>query len=642
MGRKSRKKKEQSVIKQTNVSVPVLNKPRNNKLKFQLSFFLGILAFILYANTLKHDYAFDDALVITENSIVQKGAAAIPEILQTNYVAGRNHSTSTMYRPFTLSMIAIEQSLSPDDPHLSHWMNCLFFAFTVMLLFVVLCRIFVNQPLLIPLMATLLFVVHPIHTEVVANIKSRDELMALFCCLFSFLFLFRYMDHKKTAPLIMAGVFYFSALMFKETAVPMLLIFPLLLYFFTDANKKDFFKVIITMVVILAIQLTIRSNVLEHQTGYSSAFLKIHNSLVDTDGFGEKSATIMMLLGRYLLLLFFPHPLSSDYSYNQIPLVQWNSPWPIISLLIHAGLIMVCILRFRKKEAWVFGILFYLVSMVLFSNIFVMIGAMIGERFLYTASLGFCIAIVSLLTAAVKNKKAFPSGNFFSAISYYKIPVLIIIVAAIAGSLKTIARNADWKNNSTLFAADIKNAPESAAMNFRYGDDIYVSRALPQKDTILKKRIIDTAMIYLNKAIAIYPDYGDAYSQRGQANFRSGRIAEAITDYKRSIGYKAAGWNVYNNLGVIYGQKNMLDSAIDCFTRAGKIDSNETAPLKNLGNALELKQDFAGAIRIYQRVLLLNDNKDAALQKEIYSYLADCYFNSGDTIESKRYRDRGK
>jgi len=200
-------------------------------------------------------------------------------------------------------------------------------------------------------------------------------------------------------------------------------------------------------------------------------------------------------------------------------------------------------------------------------------------------------------------------------------------------------RNADWKNNSTLFAADIKKSPGSAPLNFRHGNDILVTRALPEKDTALKRRVIDTALIYINKAIAIYPEYGDAYSQRGLAYFRSGRTGEAASDYYKSIYYRTATWQVFNNLGVIYGQRNMFDSAIYFFNRAISRDATQATPQKNLGNALELKQDYAGAIRSYLQALSLNENKDVKLQKEIYSNLANCYRRTGDTTKANYYQN---
>src|SRR5688572_3773994 len=645
MGKKGRKKikrtetrKDAPVTNPKNTPAPKFKRPENKSIKLQLSFFLGILAFILYANTLKNDFAYDDQLVITRNTQVQQGIQGIPEIMRSNFVAGYLNSRSQMYRPFTISMFAIEWSLAPNDPRIGHFMNCLFYALTALVLFLVMCRIFVNRHLLIPFLATLLFVVHPIHTEVVANIKSRDELMSLFFSLLAFLFMFRYIERKKTGELFFAGIFYFAALMFKETAAVLLVIFPLLLYFFTGAAKKDYLKVMAFIAIPLVIQLLIRTAVLQG-SDYNFAFTKIHNSLIDADGFGEKSASIFMLLDRYLLLLFFPHPLSSDYSYNQVALVNWSSPWAIFSLMIHSCMLIICLIRFRKKETWVFGIIFYGVTMFLFSNIPVMIQATIGERFLYTPSIGFCITIVALLAMAARGKETLRTGSFFSAFRNYKLPVAIVLLLSIAGFAKTRARNAEWKNNMTLYAADEKKFKKSAALKFRYGNEILVMQALPNRDTMRKRRLIDSSLIYLDKAIDIFPDYGAAYSQRGTAYFATGEIEKAKSDFHKAIYFEAAQWEIYNTMGVIYAQAGNLDSAMYYFSAAININREKPIPYKNLGGIYQQKNIIDSAIQNYRQALLLNAGRDQALQNEIYFNMANSYRRIGDTTNANYYQN---
>jgi tetratricopeptide (TPR) repeat protein len=466
---------------------------------------------------------------------VQQGITALPEILKTNYVHGYHNATSTMYRPFTSSMFAIEWSLSPNNPFIGHFINCLFFAFTAVVLFLLLGRMFKKQHPAIPFLVTLLFIVHPIHTEVVANIKSRDELMSFFCAAVSMLFLFKYLDERKMIQLGLVGLFYFSALMFKESAATLLVIFPLLLYFFTDSKKKDYLVTGAVVAAVLLLQVAIRTSVLADQTGMQTLFLKIHNSLVTAADANERTASTLMILGRYIVLLFFPYPLSCDYSYNEIALVRWNSPWAYLSLLVYAGLFFVIVKRFRKKEAWVFGIIYYLATMVLYSNILFPVGATLGERFLYIPSFGFCIVIVTGLMklfpgSAGNNMKSIAAGLRQAA-----LPSAVIFIVSVILVIKTIDRNDDWQNNMELFGADVKKNPNSAPLNYLYGNEILQQRALLQQDSLLKRKMMDTVITYFNKAITIYPEYGDAYSQRALAYFRTDRYDQSAEDYKRSI-----------------------------------------------------------------------------------------------------------
>src|SRR5204863_412171 len=100
--------------------------------------------------------------------------------------------------------------------------------------------------------------------------------------------------------------------------------------------------------------------------------------------------------GRYMVLLVFPRTLSSDYSFNQIPLFGTaGNYWIDASAWISFGVVMlllVAALWLRKKErlfSW--GVLFFFVMMLPTSNVLITIGSIMAERFLYLPSVGFCV-----------------------------------------------------------------------------------------------------------------------------------------------------------------------------------------------------------------------------------------------------------
>ena len=146
--------------------------------------FLGILSFCVYANTLQNDYALDDWPIVQYNQIVNKGLSGIPEILVTPYWYGnlKNLAEIDEYRPLSLVSFAIEYQLFPGNPLPAHLINVLLFAFCVVLLFKALNHLLSEKSPTMAFITALLFSLHPIHTEVVANIKSRDELL---CFLFN-------------------------------------------------------------------------------------------------------------------------------------------------------------------------------------------------------------------------------------------------------------------------------------------------------------------------------------------------------------------------------------------------------------------------------------------------------------------------
>ena len=166
---------------------------KSGSFSFRIKHQIFILIFIavgLNANTLFNDYALDDAVVMTENRFVAKGLNGISEILTSDYVYGytskENILTGVRYRPFSLIFFAVEHQFFGANPLVSHLINILLFTLLTALLYKLLqVSVFREQNQYLAFVTCLLFAVHPIHTEVIANVKSRDELIAFIFILFS-------------------------------------------------------------------------------------------------------------------------------------------------------------------------------------------------------------------------------------------------------------------------------------------------------------------------------------------------------------------------------------------------------------------------------------------------------------------------
>ena len=104
------------------------------------------------------------------------------------------------------------------------------------MLFAALALFFEQNNILLPFIATLLFVVHPIHTEVVANIKSRDEILCLLLFLIALCVSVKYARQGGIRYLAIAAISIFLAMLSKETAVTMALIAPMTVYFFQSSS----------------------------------------------------------------------------------------------------------------------------------------------------------------------------------------------------------------------------------------------------------------------------------------------------------------------------------------------------------------------------------------------------------------------
>src|SRR6185295_7084766 len=85
----------------------------------------------------------------------------------------------------------------------------------------------------ITFIASLLFIAHPIHTEVVANIKSLDEILSFFFFVISLFWLQKFFSTNQKRWMLLAVSSYFASLLSKESAITYLAIYPLVIFFFT-------------------------------------------------------------------------------------------------------------------------------------------------------------------------------------------------------------------------------------------------------------------------------------------------------------------------------------------------------------------------------------------------------------------------
>ena len=212
----------QQQSKEAGTERPVVKKniPRQskgaNKLTIYLGFIVAALAFLLYANTLNHDYALDDYSLIKENSMTRKGSAAIGEILHSTYRAGYFNTDAQLYRPLSKVFFALEWQYSHGDPegapHFGHWVNVLFYALTGFLLFYAL-SLYLKGNYIASFLTASLFIAHPIHTEVTANIKSLDEILCFLMFVITIIFVHRYIQKNSIFNLGIAMASFFLALL---------------------------------------------------------------------------------------------------------------------------------------------------------------------------------------------------------------------------------------------------------------------------------------------------------------------------------------------------------------------------------------------------------------------------------------------
>ncbi len=572
-----------------------------------LGWLLFGFAFLLYANTLTHGFVLDDDIVIRDNMFTQKGASGISGILSKDTffgyfkVEGKDALVSGgRYRPLTLVFFALIYQIFGPNTLVYHLFTVLLFAATTLLLYRVLLLLLKPRgdawSAAMAFLATALFAAHPIHTEVVANIKGCDEIVTLLGSLGALWLVLKAFDTGKTAYAALSGVVFFLACLSKENAATFVVVIPLAVWFFRNTTVEQVIKASAPVWIGFLVFFLVRGSILGWKFGgapmelMNNPYLKIvGNNWVAADA-GEKLATIIYTLGKYIMLLFVPHPLTHDYYPRHIALMNFSNPLVLLSLAVYVGLIWYALSGISKKDPVRFGILYFILTLSIVSNLVFPIGTNMGERFAFMPSVGFCLIIASGLTYW------WQKGN--SSLFYGILGAVLVLF-----SFKTLTRNPVWASNERIFLTDVKVSGNSAKIRNACGG-VLLDKAAKQKDPTLIQTMCEQSVLHLNKAIEIYPNYKDAYISRAGSNFLLKKYPEAVADYRMAV--------KLGNDDPKY--KNLLAMALREAGKAqGEIYNDAQGALKYLNEAWTTNPKDAETARLLGVANGVNKNNNEAL-----------------------------
>lgn len=597
-----------------------------------------LLAFVLYGNTLSHQYALDDAIVITQNEYTQKGIEGIPGLLTSDSFTGffgkqKKLVAGGRYRPLSMVTFALEYEFFGKSPGLSHFINILLYGIITFLIFMVV-RHWVSQRYNTPkatIMAgltALVFILHPVHTEAVANIKGRDELLSLLFSLLAMWFFIKNAPGKKTVVnRIISLVLLFLGLLSKENAIAFVAIIPASTYFFKHGVLKKSLIEVLWLIIPSLIFVYIRNQVLG---GFS---FQPGNELMNNPfleaGINQKYATIIYTWWVYLRLLIFPHPLTFDYYPYHIQLVSFSNP-AVIFMVIVLGLLLYAFIKDAGKNGkYAFCILSFAASFILVSNLVFPVGTFMNERFLFMPSMFWALAIVFLLFDAF-NKKA--------QVKYMAYAFLIYMLSFYP--VKTIARNSAWENDFILFTTDVKTSVNSAKSNCSAGGKLW-EKAKVTANEELQSQYYKQSEKYLRKALQVHPTYVDAWLLLGNVLFDGRKdIKGSVAAFFKVLSIQPKNPNALKNidivlqnssnrkfqlksyekildiypnhyqtnyrLGVLYGRYfNQLNKSIAHLEKAVKINPQKIEALKDLGTAYGIAGESEKAYQVLKQGLKL-------------------------------------
>ena len=646
----------------------MLNAPYNSrKANWYIVLFFFVWAYILYGNTILNKYAVDDEFV-TNNEMIRKGLAAIPEIFTTHYIdqKGNVSDNVTDYRPIVKLTYAIEyQIYKQDSPGRSHAVNVLIYFLLSTLLFFILKRMLKDHNILFPFLITLVFMAHPVHTEVVASLKNRDEMLAFLCGLGTLYLLLKYADTRNLWYILPAVIVFVVGYLSKASILPFVLIYPMALYFFTDLKPKQYIPIFVVFVVLAVFSQMGPKWFLPAGERMTSM---MENPLFVEKGLLYRLGTGLVSLLFYLRILVYPHPLLFYYGYDMIPLTTPTSIWAFLSFILYVGILIYALFNLREKKVISFAILWYLIFISMYSNILIPVVGIIGERFVFAASLGFSIALVWSIFKIFKTE---PNSLTIEFDARVKILVVIMLVLIPYVAL-TVNRNREWRSLMDLYTKDIPYLTNSAMANtqyagllmrttyqdpnFRQYGNVNQFKLETMKNHFLQSVRIyprnyqtlndlgtvylyfdkdpDSAILFLKRAIDVNRDLEPAWVNLGMAYKEVRKFDSAAWCYSTILRGNPQQIKAYFALANVYNDMGDIQKAIDMNLAVLKSSPNMDVPFINIGNYILQTGDTTVAIEYYEEAI----NRRVTFEGCVH--LSNLYKSQGDTLKSVYYQQK--
>jgi len=638
------------------------------QLKVQLAL-VALFCFSLNWNTFNNKYALDDEVIIHQNLNVQAGVDGIGKILTTDAFQGyldmigaESPLTSGRFRPLSIITFAIEQSFFSEtygneyrdekerlvklEKHggteseittqinimdklklkmdkntlqlaqLRHVIQVLLFALSMLLLLVFLTRhFFIGKPLL-ALMTVLLFVSLPVHTEVIANIKSRDEIMSLMFVLLTLHYSFNYIKYRSSKNLFLTLLAFILALLSKEYAMILPILVVIGWWTVVKADRSTIINpLLMGLIGIAGLFVFIRFTAFTN-SGAENTITDVLNDPYLYATPSEAFASKVAILLEYFRVMLFPKHLSSDYSYSHFSYITY-AHWKFwVAGILYFGMGIGFIISWRKRSPLTFALAIFLGFFFLVNNLVFNIGATMGERLVYHSSLGLCLIMVCF------GEQLF---NRLKSTVFVKQAVVMIIFIPVLGlySWRTVSRNPDWKTNYTLFVADVKTVPNSALANTNMATETY-NNAFRIYSSLKKPTIEQTnqfhnelkkAIPYFDKAVKIHDKYVVAYQNRGLCYFYLGNRKEAARDWvksaelvKGSNAFLRRNSYSYLDEGMAFGSKKMYEESLEPLITASKMNPEDGLIWNNLGGAYFMTGQFKLASEAFGKALAISPN----------------------------------
>jgi len=569
---------------------------------------VAVLASGCYLNALGGSFVSDDHKDIVDNTLL-RAPHRLPELFTTPLrLKGTRKS---FIRPITTLTYWIDHRLYGPNPFGFHLENLLWHTAASLLVLVLLRGLWPNEPLM-TFGAAALFAAHPVHTEAVAWVSGRSEILAAFWGLLAFWAHRRADRGKSKASLwrIAALAAWLVALGAKEMAATL----PLLLLM-TDALlgrpsgwwrpgrlATRYGPYIGGALAYVALRWSVF-----HRFGHPESYQVFLGAPLSVRG-----PTMLKVGAAYVGRLLFPVNLNASWD---VPNARGltDGALPLLALALIVGLLVLAwaIRRTATPAAW--GILWSGLALFPVSNI-VPIGELGAERFLYFSSLGVCVAL-----AWVMMRVARPCKEGSSQAPGNPLAGALMLAVLVLFSANTIKRNQDWSNDLVLWEKTVRQSPLSVRAHRNLGLTFKKKGRYAEAEPYLRQTLAN-----IEKALEPdHPEVLQSLNSLGSLYYAQGQYAKAEPLLRRAleIREKALGPDhpdvaqSLNSLGSLYYAQGQYAKAELLLRRALEIREKALGPdhpdvarsLNSLAGLQQTLGEYAEAELLHKRALSIRE-----------------------------------
>jgi len=590
--------------------------------------FILIITTIVFAPSLENGFTnWDDQALITENPmIVSLTLRSIKNIFTSFYYAA--------YTPLTFLSFLLEYHFFDLNPRAYHTTNLILHLAGCLLVFWLIFILTNNAR--ISLVTSILFAIHPLRVESVAWATSRKDVLYSLFFLLSLITYLKYSHKNNRNFYSISLVLFIFSLLSKGMALTLPFILLLIDYLLEKKFDKKILKEKIpffTLAVIFVV-ITIFAQYHTKTPNQETSLIFFHNLLIASHG-----------LTFYLVKTFLPTNLSALYPYpkNILRLLPLTIIFLPIFLLIFIYLIRTNTIGHKKI---IFGLLFFLINILPFSELIPVVGAAIAaDRYTYIPSIGLFYLISEVLWWFYKNK--LKDTKILQRVLLVIFTGIIIILSSL-----TYQRCKVWKDSITLWNDVLKKYPYNpTAHNNRgraYSSLGEYDKAIADYNQALSTQVssddLRYALIYFNRGIAYFnkneydsaladynqvlklkPDFAAAYEERGLTYFSKKEYDKALADYNKSLEIDPGYAQAYNDRGIFYFTRGDCNKALLDYNQAIKFNPNFAEAYMNRGDIFNLIGEYYRAIFDYTQAIKINPYYPNAYYNRAiaYSYVGE-------------------